>query len=88
MIGIRRDSFTESVHSYAVILTDGSIRYLHQNILLKYIEPITSIGVIYEIDEKFGPAQHAPVVQDSVVDEELQKILNRAIYRQNNKRNS
>lgn len=45
----------------AVKLSYESIQHLHQNKLRKYIQPIRTIGDIYEVDEKFGEVEHALV---------------------------
>ena len=51
-------------HSFAVKLSDGSVRHLHQNKLLKYVQPIRTMEIIYEMNEEFEEVQHALVEQE------------------------
>ena len=50
--------------SVAVNISDGSVRHLHQNKLLKYIQPIRTMEIIYEMNEEFEEVQHALVEQE------------------------
>ena len=65
----------KSPHSFTVKLPDGSIRHLHQNKLRKYIQPIRTIGIIYEDDQEFGEIQHAPLESRIQVNEGLNQLL-------------
>ena len=58
--------------SVAVNISDGSVRHLHQNKLLKYIQPIRTMEIIYEMNEEFEEVQHALVEQERVTNHDLE----------------
>ena len=53
-------------------LSDGSVRHLNQNKLFKYVQPIRTMEIIYEMNEEFEEVQHALVEQERVTNQDLE----------------
>jgi len=53
-----------SPYSYKLLTDEGTVRTLHANLLRRFVNQLSTVGVIFEEESEFGQVDHYPIADD------------------------